>query len=147
MDSTDMNIISSLLLYIGEQISALKIKVPRSVLAKGTQYTDKTLYGAYGFVGANKTATIFVPVNLPSNVTQFDSSQTFKLLVSMRTINNKYLGGDGTAGNVNLTSSVTGQALLTDQALMRFTVQNNDFDITLQHTPIAGQIQVSFKLS
>ena len=142
-----MNTLSSLLLYIGQQLSALIIKSPRTVLVKGQQYTDKILYGAYGFVGANKTATIFVPINLPSNVTQFDSNGTFKFLVSMRTVNNKYLGGDGTSGNVNLTTSVTGQALLTDQALMRFTVQSNDFDVTIQHTPIIGQVQVSFKLS
>ncbi len=108
------------------------------------QYTDKTFYGAYGFVGASKIATIFIPVSLPSNITQFDTLTAFK--VSMRTINNKYLGGDGTAGNVNLLSSVTGQAVITDQAMLRITVQDQSFDATLQHTPIIGQVQMSFTL-
>lgn len=139
-----MNVLSSLLLYIGEQISALRIKVPRTVMVANQQYTDKTFYGAYGFVGASKIATIFIPCNLPSNITQFDTLTAFK--VSMRTVTNKYLGGDGTTGNVNLLSSVTGQAVIVDQAMLRITVQDNSFDASLQHTPIIGQVQMSFKL-
>lgn len=139
-----MNVLSSLLLYIGEQISALRIKVPRTVMVLGQQYTDKTFYGAYGFVGASKIATIFIPCSLPSNITQFDTLTSFK--VSMRTVTNKYLGGNGTAGNVDLLSSVTGQAVIVDQAMLRITVQDDSFDASLQHTPIIGQVQMSFKL-
>ena len=139
-----MNVLSSLLYYIGEQISALKLKTPRSVFTAGQQYTEKTLYGAYGFVGAGKIATIFVPVNLSSGVTQFNTLTLFK--VSMRTVNNKYLGGDGTSGNVDLLSSVTGQSVITDQSMIRFTVHNENFDTAIQHTPIVGQVQISFKL-
>ena len=144
MDSTDMNTLSSLLLYIGQQLSALIIKSPRTVLVKGQQYTDKTFYGVTGFVGASNTAYITIPANLPSNVTDFDTLTSFK--ISLRTINNNYLGGDGTAGGVEMVSSITAKSVVSDQPMLRVVVQNSGFGSSVQHSPLMGQVQMTFKL-
>ena len=141
MDTADMNTLSSILQFIGEQISALKIKAPRTVMVKGQQYTDKTFYGVTGFVGASNTAYITIPVNLPSNVTAFDTLTSFK--ISLRTINNNYLGGDG---GLEVVTSITSSSVITDQGMFRVLVQNSNFGAAVQHTPVAGQVQMTFKL-
>lgn len=113
-------------------------------MVKGQQYTDKTFYGVTGFVGASNTAYITIPVNLPSNITAFDTLTSFK--ISLRTINNNYLGGDGTSGGVEVVSSITSSSVITDQGMFRVLVQNSSFGAAVQHTPVIGQVQMTFKL-
>lgn len=135
-----MNTLSSLLDFIADKLVAINNRT-RNVLTKGT-YTEKTLYGVYGFVGASNYAYITVPVNIASDVSSISISS---LKCSLRTVKNGYLGG--TSGNVDLTSYIIGQAVSSDQPFFRITVQDSNFGSEVQHTPFSGNITMTFVLS
>lgn len=134
-----MNILSSLLLFIGQQLTSTKNRT-RDVIPNA-RTVDKIFYGVYGFVGASNTAYICIPANIASNITSFKSISVLKC--SLRTVTGGYLGG---ASNIDLTSSITASSVSSDQPLLRITVQNSSFGAAVQHTPIAGNVTMQYEL-
>lgn len=149
-----MNILSSLLNFIADKIGTTSMgttattltgaiaevrKRTRNVYNKGT-YSSQTLRGVTGYTGVSSQVFLTVPISVASDVS---SVSVTSLKVSIRTIDG-YLGG---GGGLDLTSYITTASLANErQPLLYIVIQNSNLSFTV-HTPVAGQVEMSFTLS
>lgn len=134
MDSTDMNILSSLLLFIGTML-----KRTRSAYGKGT-HTVTRLFGVYGYMGVSNTLTLCIPINLENDVSSIEFTN---LVASIRIVGGGYIYSTST----DMHSLISQQTVVGKQPMVIVRLVSTSFTAA-QNTPVSGEISAAtFTLS
>lgn len=141
-----MNVLSSLLNWIGNKIGNVTMGTSattltgaiaetynrtRGVYGKGT-HTVSRFYGVYGYYGTGGSLTLCVPLSVASDVTSVSFTN---LVASIRNTT----GGYVIPTTTNLTQYIQSASVFSNQPIVQIRLSNTDF-VATNNTPVGGEI-------
>ncbi len=148
-----MNILSSILTFIANKIGSSSMETAASTITgaigetyrrtrlcfiKGTHTINSSntsaprLYGVTGYMGSGNNLTLFIPMNIASNVSDISFAN---FVASIRTTSGGYVYST-TDSMHTLISSVS---ICSKQPLVRMTLNSSSFSATA-NTPVSGEV-------